>query len=158
MEPAAYIRRETRVSIAINAALSAAFFAALFGFDGPVPVWGAGGFVADFAPQGFMVGLMATVVPGLLARRARATGRLAGLSGSAPSPAPIALRAVLCGVIGAGAGVAMAALALGAGGQAALAWFPALVAKIGFGAILAGLATPAGLRAELMARRTGEGS
>ncbi|QOV93645.1 hypothetical protein [Novosphingobium sp. ES2-1] len=63
MEPAAYIRRETAVSIAVNVALSAAFFIAVFGTGRDVPVWSVGGYVFDFAPQGFMIGLMATLVP-----------------------------------------------------------------------------------------------
>jgi hypothetical protein len=65
MEPAAYIRRETAVSIAINVALSATFFIAVFGTGRDVPVWSVGGYVLDFAPQGFMIGLMATLVPRL---------------------------------------------------------------------------------------------
>ncbi|MCX7284452.1 MAG: hypothetical protein NTX28_10485 [Novosphingobium sp.] len=152
MEPAAYIRRETAVSIAINVALSAAFFAAVFGLSGLVPVWGMGGYVFDFGPQGFMIGLMATLVPGLLARKALAGGKVAPLGGTSALPAAPVPRAVLCGALGAAAGVCASAVALGLAGPQHLGWLPALLAKLAFGAVLAVIVTPAGLRAELIKR------
>jgi hypothetical protein len=65
-----YLARETAISGVINGVLSLGFFMVLFRDLDPVPVWGARSFVFDFAPQSFAIGLMATLVPGLLAVRA----------------------------------------------------------------------------------------
>lgn len=152
MEPAAYIRRETAVSIAINVALSATFFIAVFGTGRDVPVWSVGGYVFDFAPQGFMIGLMATLVPGLLARKARAAGKVRSLDSKSRLPAAALPRAILCGLLGAASGVAGAAAVLILTGTTQLGWLPALLAKLAFGAALALVVTPAGLHAELTRR------
>lgn len=152
MEPAAYIRRETAVSTAINVALSAAFFVAVFGTGGKVPVWGMGGYVFDFGPQGFMIGLMATLVPGLMVRKALWQGKVPVIQGASRLPAAVLPRAVLCGVFGAVCGMAGAGAVLLVGGATQLDWLPALLAKLAFGAALALVVTPAGLRAELIKR------
>lgn len=152
MTAIAYIRRETFVSILINTGLSALFFLAVFGRSGPVPVWGAGGFVFDFGPQGFMIGLMATLVPGGLARKAVRSGRVGVLDGHARLPRRLVLRAMLCGPVGGVAGMAISAALLAVAGVAMLAWWPALLAKLAFGAMLAAIVTPAGLKTELVSR------
>ncbi|MFN3551614.1 MAG: hypothetical protein ACK4UL_00785 [Novosphingobium meiothermophilum] len=152
MEASAYIRRETLISIAVNVVLSAGFFLAVFGLRGPVPVWGSGGYVLDFGPQGFMIGLMATLVPGLLARKARTAGKVMAMDGASALPGAIAVRAILCGLIGAAVGVAASAIPLRAIAVPALDWLTALIAKLLFGAMLAFTVTPAGLRAELIKR------
>lgn len=152
MHASAYIRRETAVSIVINVALSAAFFLAVFGAEGLVPVWGVGGYVFDFGPQGFMIGLMAALVPGMLARKALASGKVVRVAGKSGLPAAVLPRAILCGALGAAVGVAASALLLWAGGATQLEWLPALLAKLSFGAVLALIVTPAGLRAELTKR------
>ncbi|MFN3468273.1 MAG: hypothetical protein ACK4Z7_01110 [Novosphingobium sp.] len=152
MEATAYIRRETLISIAINVMLSAAFFLAVFGLRGPVPVWGSGGYVLDFGPQGFMIGLMATLVPGLLARKALAAGKVMAMGGASALPGAIAVRAVVCGLTGAAAGVAASAIPLWAIAASSIDWLAALIAKLLFGAMLAAIVTPAGLRAELVRR------
>ncbi|HQS69701.1 MAG: hypothetical protein B7Y36_14335 [Novosphingobium sp. 28-62-57] len=152
MDAKAYIRRETAVSTAINVVLSGAFFLVVFGLRGPVPVWSAGGYVFDFGPQGFMIGLMATLVPGLLARKARASGKVRQMDGTSALPAAIAVRAILCGTVGATAGMGGSAVLLWASGAAQLDWLTALLIKLLFGAVLAIIVTPAGLRAELIKR------
>ncbi|MFN4134282.1 MAG: hypothetical protein ACK4G2_01405 [Novosphingobium sp.] len=152
MEATAYIRRETLISIAINVMLSAGFFLAVFGLRGPVPVWGSGGYVLDFGPQGFMIGLMAALVPGILARKALAAGKVMAMDGTSALPGAIAVRAVVCGLTGAAAGVAASAIALWAIAASSIDWLAALIAKLLFGAMLAAIVTPAGLRAELVRR------
>ncbi|MFM6829173.1 MAG: hypothetical protein ACKOVA_02375 [Novosphingobium sp.] len=152
MTAIAYIRRETFVSILINTGLSGLFFLAVFGRSGPVPVWGAGGYVFDFGPQGFMIGLMATLVPGVLARKAMRLGRLSTLDGHARLPRGLVLRAMLCGLAGAVAGMAIAAALLAVAGVAMLAWWPAFLVKLVFGAMLAAIVTHAGLKTELVSR------
>lgn len=146
MQPSAYIRRETAVSIVINLVLSALFFMAVFGRSGSVPVWGVGSYVFDFGPQGFMIALMATLVPGLLARKARTSGKVVAMGGAARLPANIAVRAMFCGLLGAATGMAGSALVLAPWGVTHLDWLTALLAKLAFGGTLAAVVTPAGLQ------------
>jgi hypothetical protein len=96
MTTAAYIRRETGVSMVINAVLTLAFFLIVFGRSGPVPVWGVGAYVFDFVPQGFMIGLMGSLVPGALAGKARRAGKVAALGVASPWPANLVLLPALC--------------------------------------------------------------
>lgn len=149
MDPAAYIRREMTVSIGINTALSALFFLLAFGRSGSVAVWGQGGYVPDFAVQGFMIGLMSVLMPGLLARKARMVGKIDGLTlSSRPFPS-LATRAISWALAGASVGAAGSAALFWFAGVAQFAWTPALLAKLGFGALWASVATTASLRAEL---------
>lgn len=149
MDATRYIARETRVSIAINTGLSLAFFAGVLGFGAVLPVWGVGHYVFDFAPQGLMIGVMSMLVPGLLAGKARRAGKVAPWPGKAVLPRPLVPRAVLVGLASATAGVALAAGTLAALGLSALPLAVALGAKLGFGAALAAIVTPMGLRAAL---------
>jgi hypothetical protein len=144
-----YIRRETRVSMAINTTLSLAFFVALFGWHGPVRVWGPGGWVLDFLPQGFMIALMATLVPGALAGQALRAGRLAPIGRASPLPRNLVARALLLAAVSALAAASLAAVACTLAGLATLPHAAALAIKLVFGALLAALITPAGLRAAL---------
>jgi hypothetical protein len=148
-----YIRRETFVSIAINIALSLAFFLLGFGFTGPVPVWGFKAFVFDFAPQGFMIALMATLVPGALARRAKKLGRIVPLPTGRTAASSLIGRANLTGMIGAGVGVTGAAAIYAFADVGTIGWGSALFAKLVFGGIVAGIATPLGLRIALAEKR-----
>ena len=144
----AYIRRESMLSIAINAVLSLAFFIAAFGLDPavPVPVAGAGGYALDILPQSFMIALMSTLVPGALTAMRIRKRRIAGVPETGKA---LLLRALV---------TALAALAVGAGialalhvvaGDVRLSWIPALIAKIVYGAALAAAVTPVGLRVAL---------
>jgi len=144
-----YITRETIVSMVINTALSLGFFLAVFGLGGTVPVWGAGHYVFDFAPQAFMIALMATLVPGALAARARRAGKVAPWIGHSRLPARLWQRALLFGFLSALGAVAASAALLSALGLTALPFAPALAAKLAFAAALAALVTPIGLRAAL---------
>lgn len=149
MDAAAYIRREAAIGFAINAGLSAAFFLLVFGRGGPVPVWGMAGLVGDCLPQGFMVGLMSSAIPGLLARRQRRSGRLAALSGTVRGPQGLLLRSLLFAALSAALLVLMAtALAMATGGIAA-GWWAALAMKVAAGGMLGAAVTAIGLRATL---------
>jgi hypothetical protein len=150
--PGPYIRRETAISIVINTVLSLGFFLLVFGSADAVPVWGVGAYAFDFVPQSFMIALMSTLVPGLLTAsrlRAGAVGRL-----DAPSRWPAALvpRAILLAIVSVVVGAGLAALGLLALGADAVPWGPALAAKLVFGAALAAVITPIGLRAALASR------
>lgn len=149
IDAARYISRETRVSIAINTVLSLAFFAGVLGFGAVLPVWGLGHYVFDFAPQGLMIGVMSMLVPGALAGKARREGKVASWPGPVLLPRPLVPRAVVVGLASAIAGVALAGGALAAIGLTVLPLAVALGAKLGFGAVLAAIITPMGLRAAL---------
>ncbi|NBC35954.1 hypothetical protein GTZ99_05225 [Novosphingobium sp. FSY-8] len=151
MDCATYIARETRVSIAINTVLSLVFFVAVFGLSGPVMVWGAGHYVFDFGPQAFMIGLMATLVPGALAAKARRSGNVEAYPTPSRLPRLLMVRALLLGAASAVAAVALAAAVLMLAGATQLPLIPALAAKLVFGAALAAYITPIGLKAALAA-------
>lgn len=144
-----YIRRETAVSVAINTALSLAFYLAVFGRSAPVPLWGLGAYVFDFVPQGFMIGLMATLVPSALARKALGQGRITASPPAPSSRQNLIGRALLFGAAGAGIGVGGAAAASALAGATTIGWGPGLLLKLAFGAALAARVTPLGLAATL---------
>lgn len=153
LNTAAYIRRESLVSMVINGVLSALAFTVVFGGLTRVPLWGAGNWVFDFLPQGFMIALMATLVPGFLASRKVKAGSLAADGPSSRLPAARFPRALVLALVSAAAGtsaVALLALLSGANDLGATA---ALVSKIAFGAGLAAIVTPLGLKAELAMAR-----
>jgi len=149
IEAAAYIRRETAVSIVINMVLTALFFALVFGFARPVPVWGIGHYVFDFIPQAFMIALMATLVPGALASKARRAGTVSHWPTPPRLPRALAPRAILLGCTSAVASIAFAAALLWTTGLQTLPTLPALLAKLAFAAALARLITPLGLKTAL---------
>jgi amino acid transporter len=150
MIPAAlYVRRETTISIVINVALSLLFFLLVFGRTDPVPVWGLGKYAFDFIPQSFMIALMSTIVPGILAirrRRARLVDRV-----EAPSRLPRKLvpRALLVALLAVLLGAGLVSLVLAAAQIDMIAWTPALVVKLIYGGALAAIVTPPTLRAAL---------
>ncbi|RST30654.1 hypothetical protein HMF7854_07270 [Sphingomonas ginkgonis] len=141
-----HIRRETSVSVIINAVLSLAFFLLVFWRSSPVPLWGVGHYLLDFAPQGFMVALMATLVPCVLARRKLAQGHF-GPPGSGAGTVNLPLRAVATALLAAGISVLLWTAVFALTTRTAIAWTPALLIKIGYGGLLGGIVTPLGLRA-----------
>lgn len=149
MRPEAYIRRETVVSVAINAALTLAFFLAVFGFRRPVPVWGMGAYVFDFVPQGFMIGLMASLVPGVLVGKALRAGKVTPMAAHSSLPSGLVARSLLMAACGALAGVVISAGLLAASVLEQLPWGAALAGKLVWAVLLALIVTPAGLRAAL---------
>lgn len=147
--PDLHIRRETGVSMVINTVLSGAFFLAVFGLAGPVPVWGLGHYVFDFGPQAFAVAFMGTLVPSALSRKALRSGKVGSRPSSLRLPANLLLRGLVLAVPSAAMAVAGAAAVLGALGMAELPWGPALAAKLVFGGGLALVITTLALRATL---------
>lgn len=97
----------------INAAISLLFYLAVFGFAGEVVVPGWKGFAFDFIPQSLAVGLMAALVPGLLARRRICTGGWSGAHLATDSIAGLLLIV---------AAHTAAALAIGGGVAGLLVW------------------------------------
>ena len=145
LEPAAYVARETLVSAVINAALSIGFFLLVFGGVDPVPTWGIGNYAFDFVPQSFAIGLMATLVPGLLCRNAIAAGRIAGGTPSAGNPGSVVTRALVNGLLAGSVGAGICAAALWASGLDALASTTAFILKVTYGALLGAFVTRSSL-------------
>ena len=135
------------MSAAINMAMSAGFFLLAFGGSPQIPVWGLGQFAFDFLPQGFAVGLMSTLVPGLLARRAIAGARLEGSSPAVPSAGSILRRSLVNALLAAAAGGALWLAVFWAAGIGMIAWTPAFVLKLLYGGLLGASATAFSLRA-----------
>ncbi|WP_295639197.1 hypothetical protein [Novosphingobium sp.] len=145
----AYIRRETAISMAINAALSLAFYLAVFRGTDPVPLWGLGNWVFDFVPQSFMIGLMSTLVPGALTA-GRLRKRAVSLLDSATAlPRRLGIRALLLALVSAIGGTIMVAAATRVAGIQQLGALAAGLLKVIYGAALAAIVTPIGLRAAL---------
>jgi len=157
MDHTTYIRRETGVSIVINSVLSALFFWLVFGGVDPVLVWGMGNWVFDFLPQSFMIALMSTLVPGALTAKAIRAGKIAGNGPRNWLPANLLARAVVLAILSAAGGTALVALlVIAVGVTLSLPWSitelsatTALALKVIYGAILALIVTPPGLRQAL---------
>lgn len=144
---ARYVRRETTVSVLVNAILSLLIFLATFGWR-PVAMWGLGQWVFDFIPQSFMVALMSALVPGLLTAARMRRGAFVGAA-AAPPPLTVALRAFSLAAGSALIGPALVGSVVWAMGLAALAPAAALGLKVLYGVLLALLITPHAVRAIL---------
>jgi hypothetical protein len=148
--PAArYVRRETTISIVINVALSLLFFLLAFGRQDPVPVWGVGNFVFDFIPQSFMIALMSTVVPGLLAMKRCRAGLVAPVEVRSWLPRRLLHRGLLVGLLAAVLGTGLVAAVIAVAGVDEVRWTLALAFKLAYGGALAAIVTPPTLRAAL---------
>lgn len=135
MSHRAILLRETLISMAINAAITAAFFFALFGLGHPIAAEAYG---RDFLPQSFMVALMGTLIPGLLLRRVHG-GRVGA----------IVMRSVLLAAFALGLGV-LIFLALRNAAPIDAAWGLAL--KLGYSVGLSAIVTPIAVRAVLIGK------
>ena len=143
----AYVRRETLVSVAVNAALSAIFAFLVFGGSAAVAT---GDLVADAVPQSFMIALMTTIVPTLVTRRRLRAGTVGALARPGSRlPSNLALRALLVALLAAAAGLALHWLLLAAAGRAEWPFGAVLAMKIAYGAALAAICAPWLLRRAL---------
>ena len=134
-----YIGRETLVSALINGAISAGFFVLSFGGIDPILLAGFGNYAFDFIPQSLAIGIMATLVPGLLARKAAASGRIAGTTSDLAGvrlARRIAGNGILAILIGAALGAAMLL-----SGASTIASGTGLAIKVAYGMLLGAAAT-----------------
>jgi hypothetical protein len=146
-----YVAVETSISVVLNIVISALFMFLVFGRTVGIELWGTHGLALDFVPQTFMITLMSVWVPSLITRRRIRCGRIKRLEQLAPSrlPRSIFLRAVAIGCV----------LTVLAGGCAVLiasalwhvteSFWHVLPFKLAYGALVAAIATPLGLRAIL---------
>lgn len=144
-----YIRRETGISVVINAMLSLLFYALVFGRIDPVAAWGVGHWVFDFVPQGFMIALMSAFVPGMLTSRRLRAGTVLALAEKSSLPRNLAARAVVLAIVSALAGAGLIALAVWIAGAETLPAAAALSLKVAYGALLAAIVTRVSVRATL---------
>jgi ABC-type amino acid transport system permease subunit len=150
MDTRRFIFRETMISVAINTVLSIGFFLLIFGHTDRVPLWGMGNWVFDAIPQSFMIALMGTLVPGLIASKALRTGKIA-VKGVPRPFSRLAMRALVTALIAAAAGYASAGVVAELSGLERFGWTAALAIKAAYGAALAAIVTPLSLRAALAA-------
>ncbi len=146
-----YIRRETVISMVINALLSLVFFIGVFHGVNPVPLWGLGNWVFDFVPQSFMIGLMSTLVPGAITVARLKAGAVMRYSGTSRLPQSLVIRALVVALFSSAIGTALMAVFVLVSGAHSLPIWPAGAIKIAYGAILAAIVTPPTLRAALRA-------
>lgn len=138
--PERLLRREQLLSAAINAVLSAAFFALVFGIgDRALAMAAPDSFALDFLPQGAMVSLMASLVPALAMRgRLRKSDFLR--QGRDPSGGRIVATTAKGVLLGLSSGALLFALAR-LGPLAHVPSYPALAFKILYGAGLGAVCT-----------------
>lgn len=149
MDAVQYVRRQTSVGVIIASVLTVLLFFVVFGGLATIPTWGPGGWVFDFLPQSFMIASMGTLVPGVLTRRKLRAGVVAALPGTTRLPRNLVVRALSLAVASAALGTALVAAVTFATQQESLAFAVALTLKVAYGALLAALITPLGLRAAL---------
>lgn len=104
-----YAAREMTVGAVISGVLSILFVYLIFGGVQHIT---AKSLMWDAVPQSFMIVLMASLVPGLLARAKIASGSLPGRSKGVPDIAWLFGRAVMAGVVAALLALALHALLL----------------------------------------------
>ena len=121
-----FIQRQTAINVAVCLFASLLPFLLVFEIGMQVPVWGMGNYVFDFLPQGFMIAFMSILMPGLSAAKALREGSVSQLDHRSQPPASLVIRAGLFGVIGAGAGVGLAAGMISITGASAINWTAAL--------------------------------
>ena len=138
------VRRETAISVAINVAMSGVVFVAMFGTHGNIPVDGWGGFAVDFVPQAGAVGLMGSLIPGLLTRRRVRRGEIPAAIGR--GGAPVVEHALLAALFAAAGFGGIAMLCFTNFGPETLGFPPALAIKLCFGACVALAMTPYAVR------------
>jgi len=93
-----------------------------------------------------MVALMSALVPGAITAARIRGGKIAGAPEAAEA---LVVRSLLTAVLALAVGGLIAFVLTLVAGTTAFAWIPALVAKIFYGAILAAIVTPVGLRTAL---------
>lgn len=130
-----YLRQEAAIGAAITAVLSLVFTLIMFGRTAQVPVFGAGGLIADAIPQNFFGALMCVVVPTIVTRRRLRLRQVAPATAAIRLPAALLPRALLVAAIAAGTGTLLALVVLAAGPSQWPLW-PVLTAKTAYGALL----------------------
>jgi len=144
-----YIRTETLFSIIGSTVVNILFFLLVFGTKGPIEVWGIGKYAFDFFPQSFMTALICTWLPGVITRNRLASGAATYLPGRRPRPTSLVLRGLLYGIVVLGLGAGAVAASLHLIGLNQVDWLGGFIFKLAYGATLAGIVTPMGLRAVL---------
>lgn len=144
-----YIIRETLIGSAINGAISAGFYLAVFHGQLAPAVWGGKGLVVDGLPQGFMIGLMSVLVPTLLARKAVADGKLERTGQGAGAPPNVVVRVLLGALAGLAIITGFSALLGLVTGAETVAFGTGLALKVAAGILLPWALTPAAIKVVL---------
>jgi len=143
-----YLRQEAAIGATITAMLSLVFTLVMFGRAAQVPVFGAGGLIADAIPQNFFGALMCVVVPTIVTRRRLRSGSIARAPAVIRLPRALLPRAVLVAAITAGVGTLLAMLFLGTG-PSKWPFLTVIVMKVAYGLLLGAIVSGVAARAAL---------
>jgi hypothetical protein len=131
--------------------ISALFMFAVFGRSERIDLWGLHGLALDFVPQTFMITLMSVLVPTALTRKRLREGRIVGYASTRSTRWPsnmwvraLLVAAALTAMLG---GAASWILSISWNGP--LPYWRAFPLKLLYGALVALIATPLGLRIAL---------
>ena len=149
MDASQYIRRETAVSVIISSALTILMVLVVFGRPSAIAVWGGSGWMRDCVPQSFMIALMCTLMPGLMAQRNVRAGRVSTIAGATRLPRNLVVRGLVLAAAAAVLGTALAAALASASQLQSLPFGVALASKVAYGAAIAAWITPLAVRAAL---------
>ena len=132
---ASYMGREAAVSSFVNGAMSLAFFGFVFGWNELVPVRGVGNYAFDYLIQSFAVTFFSCFFPTLLLGKAVRAGKVVARK-TPPTLLANLTASILKGVAAAILLGAPLALVLDFAGMEVMKLYPALGAKITYGAVL----------------------
>ncbi|MCI0509663.1 hypothetical protein C8E00_10464 [Chromohalobacter marismortui] len=148
------IIKEASIAAVVSALISAAFVFALFGDGRSAPLWGAGGAAVDFLPQTFMLSLMSALIPALTMRRKLAHGKLEAVAGKTwRLPRHPLVRSLLIALLATLAGSPCGTVLLWAIAGPNIDFAVLLVAKMGYGALVATLVAHVSIRTTLAQAR-----
>lgn len=142
MESTSYVKKESLLSFVINSVLSLVFLYLVFYPVESLPVWGVDGLLLDSLIQGFVIGLMASLVPTVITSKRVAGGKLNRLK---MRDNWLSRHFILAGLLFALLS-ALLSLAINFGGFLwldinSVSFYSALVFKVLFGGVLGALVT-----------------
>ncbi|MFZ6677890.1 hypothetical protein [Undibacterium sp. Tian12W] len=139
-----YIARETAINTVFSVVLSIAFALLFFQSDTHIDL-GSRKVVLDIVPQSFAVAFMSSLIPSLLTRQRRSSGKLQTLEGKHSLPRNVFLRSAVVGVIVTTICAAAYAILGPVQGAIVLILSQFVILKAVFGGILSLVVTPIAL-------------
>ena len=151
----AFLIRETAVSMAINATLSALFVFLMFGRKDQVGLWGFDGMAVDFVPQTFIIAFMATLVPSALTRKAINKGKVERTAGpQSILPRNLVVRSLSIAALVSSVAIPSAILIIALASSGSMTFTALLPMKIAYGAGVACIVTSYAIRTVICERAT----
>ena len=151
-EHAAYVRKETVISMVINGMISAGFAIAVFRGASSIGVWSSPSLALDFLPQTFAIAFFSVLVPSLLTRKRVKRGAVERKAASQRLPQNIILRALAVAVVSVviigGLAIVISSLVI----RSELSFTSVMILKVAYGVVVAALITPFALHEALCER------